>query len=141
MAHETPTRFPIGKKKAFWVFGFGVALVVFALALRTVFASLPTVFSSAASPPSWPLCSDAERIVEVMERETKTAIRSECWSAWIRVPPQRYFQVDTPGEVEAWFWNGKRLFFADHNPRWLGDIPTSTFRIRGKTGTAVVHLK
>jgi len=141
MAHAAASRFFISKRTGLWVFGFGVALLALALALWTVFASLPTVFGFAASPPSWPLCGDAERVVQVAERETRIAVRSECWSAWIRVPPHRNFQVDTPGEVEAWFWNGKRLFFADHNPRWLGDIPTSTFRIRGKTGTAVVHLK
>lgn len=128
-------------RRVLWIAGFGVALLAFALAIRMVFSSLPAALNFAASPPSWPLCSDAEKAIQVTARETRVLIRSECWSAWILVPPRRNFQVDAPGEVEAWFWDGKKLFFADKNPRWLGDIPTSTFRIRGKSGAATLYLE
>lgn len=95
----------------------------------------------AASSRGYPLCANSNNVIRATAGVTKVKIKPKCWSVWIQIPPQKNFRVDTPGEVEVLFWNGKRYFFADNNPQWLGDIPSSTFRLRGKEGIAEIYVE
>lgn len=97
--------------------------------------------SSPAQAKEYPICAEWDgKTTRVEHSGVQVKIREQCWSAWLQLPPHQNFRVDTPGEVEAWFWNGKHLFFADKNPQWLGDVTTSTFRLRGKDGQATIYL-
>lgn len=51
-----------------------------------------------------------------------------------------FFQVNAPDWHQYRFWNGKETPWITKGEQWLGDIPTSTFRLRGQEGEATVLI-
>ena len=73
--------------------------------------------------------------------EIKTIkVQLDCcrWSDWIRLPPGTKFRVDAPGWHECYFWDGSRKKVENKNCDWMGDIPSSVFKLRGEKGEAII---
>lgn len=60
------------------------------------------------------------------------------WSDWISLPPGTKFKVDAPGWHEYWFMDGSKKRIENKDYEWLGDIPSSTFKLRGAKGEATI---
>lgn len=73
-------------------------------------------------------------------REIEIPISTECWSGWVTLPPSADFSArngDRP--IEFLFVNGKH-WKADGGPGHLGEVPSSTFRVKGEGGNVKIFI-
>jgi len=87
----------------------------------------------------YPPCPGAKDIATTA-KETVVEVKAHCLTGRILLPVGHDFAIDAPGELEYFFWNGQRFLVQDKKTRWLGQVPYSTFRLRGKSGQATIFF-
>jgi len=94
-------------------------------------------------PGNYPVVASARDVRPQIGQTITVAIRPDCWSGWINLPPGRPFVINAPGEIEYLYWSGQRVFVEDKNIKWFEsvEIPHCSFRLRGKEGEAVITVQ
>ncbi len=133
---KDPQRLKEAKNK----FGFGwivwlIVLLAGAWVLET------KIHFSAVSSTAYSIAADAQDIWPRIGETIKVKIYPDCLSGWINLPPGAQFLIDAPGEVEYFFWSGKRIFIKDKNTQWAGEVPNCSFRMRGSKGEATITIQ
>lgn len=118
-------------------------IIVMLVLLGTAYALMPANLfgSSAPRAQQYPPCPGAKDIA-VTAKETVVELQSYCLTGRILLPVGHNFRVEAvdDGEIEFFFWNGQRFLVKEKETKWLGDVPQSIFRLRGKSGQATISL-
>jgi heme/copper-type cytochrome/quinol oxidase subunit 2 len=91
-------------------------------------------------PSVYPVAKDAQDVWVHIGEPVKVKIYPDRWSGWINVPPGARCMIDTPGEFEYLFWTGERIVVHEKETKWLGDIKSYSFRLRG-SGEATITVQ
>ena len=118
-------------------------VIVMVALLGTAYVFMPAdLFRSGSPAPrtqQYPPCPGAKDIATTA-KETVVEVKAHCLTGRILLPVGHDFAIDAPGELEYFFWNGQRFLVQDKKTRWLGQVPYSTFRLRGKSGQATIFF-
>lgn len=91
----------------------------------------------------YPLCADTAAGVGMTPKKirAKMPLSLKCESGWVSIPDGYDFRISNgSGDLEYFFWDGRRLFVSGKERKWLGDIRGQNFRLRGE-GTAVIAIE
>lgn len=138
-ASNTPARVNVfrRKKALWWIIAVLILAIGSGAALyscdgeRDVSSQLSGTDSGSAVSQSKP--AEKARVIKVK-------LHPVDWSDWIRLPPNTNYVLDVPGWHEYWFWDGTKKYVPDNTVQWFGDVPSCTFRLRGKEGEATISF-
>ncbi len=91
----------------------------------------------------YPIAADAQDVWPRSGETVRVKIYPDCLSGWINLPKGVNFMIDAPGEIEYFFWSGKRVLVKNKNTKWLepAEIPDCSFQLRGTTGEASITVQ
>jgi hypothetical protein len=104
--------------------------------------SVNSIFNAPDKSPKVPLCDGAQNVSLDFSgsREIEIPLSTECWSGWVTLPPSADFSARNGDKsLEFLFVNGKH-WKADGGPGHLGEVPSSTFRIRGEGEKVKIYI-
>jgi hypothetical protein len=91
----------------------------------------------------YPICVETQDGVELslkVKPQAELQLSPDCWSGWVVLPEHARFRVRSPGDMEYLFLDGRRLFVSGKEWKWLGELKTLTFRLRGE-GMATIAVE
>ena len=133
-------------KWAWWLL-FGVSAVLAATIIIISAVKKDSGLSPQSQPRAaiadYPICAGPEIYdLRTREKQIKAQLHPDCWSGWVMLPGNTKFMTDTllAGDLEYKFWDSRRVLVKDKTSSWLGDISSSSFRLRGN-GEAIISIE
>lgn len=93
------------------------------------------------NPPQAMVCPGAQNItVGFADKDVEVPLDPVCWSGWIQTPPSADLSLRNGHlALEMLFIKGERWNIGGP-PKFMGQVPSSTFRLRGEGGKATIFL-
>ncbi len=91
--------------------------------------------------PNLNVCAGAQDItIDYNGSGAEVPLDPVCWSGWIRTPPSADLSIRNGDLAMEMFFIQGETWNVGGSPKYIGQVPSSTFRLRGEGGKAIIFL-